>query len=107
MRRSPVQAARTIAGRCRDIWSRRLGSAAIVKVAKLLRPGGHFISSTACLGGNMKIFKLIAPVGHFFGLLPVLLVFTTNKLVTSLKKAGFEIETQWSPGKKGRLHRRP
>jgi ubiquinone/menaquinone biosynthesis C-methylase UbiE len=73
--------------------------AAIAKVAKLLKPGGHFISSTACLGDNMKIFKWIAPVGRFFGLLPILRVFTSNQLKDSLKQAGFDIESHWSPGK--------
>ncbi|MEP0945106.1 MAG: methyltransferase domain-containing protein [Rhizobiaceae bacterium] len=72
---------------------------AIAKVAKLLKPGGYFISSTACLGDNMKIFKLIAPIGRWIRLLPILRVFTTNELITSLKQAGFEIDTQWSPGK--------
>lgn len=72
---------------------------AIAKVAKLLKPGGHFISSTACLGDNLKIFKLIAPLGRVLGLLPVLRVFSTPELVISMEKAGFEIEQRWSPGK--------
>ena len=73
--------------------------AAIARVAKLLKPGGHFISSTACLGDNLKIFKWIAPIGGFLGLLPTLRVFSTQELVTSLENAGFEIEQRWSPGK--------
>ena len=73
--------------------------AAIRKVVELLKPGGHFISSTACLGDNMKIFKLIAPIGGWLGLLPVLRVFSTKQLVTSLENAGLEIEQRWSPGK--------
>ena len=73
--------------------------AAIRKVVELLKPGGYFISSTACLGDNMKIFKLIAPIGGWLGLLPVLRVFSTKQLVTSLENAGLEIEQRWSPGK--------
>ena len=73
--------------------------AAIRRVVELLKPGGYFISSTACLGDNMKIFKLIAPIGGWLGLLPVLRVFSTKQLVTSLENAGLEIEQRWSPGK--------
>ena len=73
--------------------------AAIRKVVELLKPGGYFISSTACLGDNMKIFKLIGPIGGWLGLLPVLRVFSTKQLVTSLENAGLEIEQRWSPGK--------
>lgn len=73
--------------------------AAIAKVAKMLKPGGHFVSSTACLGDHLKFFKLIAPIGRLLGLLPVLRVFSTQELVTSLENAGFEIEQCWSPGK--------
>ena len=73
--------------------------ATISRAYKMLKPGGAFVSSTACLGDNLKIFKLIAPVGQFFRLLPMLRVFTTAQLVTSLEAAGFAIETQWAPGK--------
>ena len=73
--------------------------AAIAKVAKLLKPGGHFISSTACLGDNLQFFKLIAPLGRLLGLLPTLRIFSTQELIDSLERAGFDIEQSWSPGK--------
>ncbi len=72
---------------------------AISKVFKMLRPGGMFVSSTVCLGNSMKFFKLIGPLGHALGVLPLLKVFTTQELVTSIKTHGFEIEHEWSPGK--------
>ena len=37
--------------------------------------------------------------GGWLGLLPVLRVFSTKQLVTSLENAGLEIEQRWSPGK--------
>ena len=40
-------------------------NAAIAKVYGLLKPGGLFVSSTACLGDKMEIFKLIAPIVNF------------------------------------------
>jgi len=72
---------------------------AIAKVHGLLKPGGVFVSSTACIGDFMKVFKLVAPIGRFFGLLPLVKVFTLKELVHSLTAAGFEIDYQWQPGK--------
>ena len=73
--------------------------AVISKVRKMLKPGGIFVTSTACLGDTMKWFKLIGPIGKFFGLMPTVKIFTTNDLVDSLTDAGFEIDHQWQPGK--------
>jgi len=71
----------------------------IARVYKMLRPGGVFVTSTACIGDTMKFFKFIAPVGKFFGLIPLVKVFTTKDLVESMTVAGFEIDYQWQPGK--------
>ena len=72
---------------------------AIAKVHRMLKPGGIFVSSTACIGDFMKIFKVIAPIGKFLGLLPLVKVFTKKELANSLTDAGFEIDYQWQPGK--------
>jgi len=71
----------------------------IAKVKKMLKPGGIFVTSTACLGDTMKFFKVIAPIGKFLGLIPLVKVFTTKELEDSLTNAGFEIDYQWRPGK--------
>ena len=73
----------------------------ISKVHGMLKPGGIFVTSTACLGDTMKMkfLEVIAPVGKFFGLLPVLRFFTTKELEDSLIDAGFEIDYQWQPDK--------
>jgi ubiquinone/menaquinone biosynthesis C-methylase UbiE len=71
----------------------------IAKVHRMLKPGGVFVSSTACLGDTMKVFKLIGPIGHFLGLIPLVKVFTKKELENSLTAAGFEIDHQWQPGK--------
>ncbi len=75
--------------------------AVIARLHQALRPGGFFISSTACLGDKMGFFKFIAPLGHALGLLPVLRVFTSQDLQDSLTRAGFEINYRWqtAPGK--------
>ena len=71
----------------------------ITKVHHLLKPGGVFVSSTACLGDTMKFFKLIGPIGNFLGFMPMVKVFTVRELENSLTDAGFEIDHQWQPAK--------
>jgi ubiquinone/menaquinone biosynthesis C-methylase UbiE len=73
--------------------------AAIARVWRLLKPGGVFVSSTACLGDSMRWFKLIAPVGRRLGVMPYVAVFTADELAKSLTEAGFELEHRWQPGK--------
>ncbi len=71
----------------------------IAKVYKMLKPGGIFVTSTACIADTMKFFKLVAPIGKFLRLMPVVKVFTTRELEHSFTAAGFEIDYQWQPGK--------
>jgi 2-polyprenyl-3-methyl-5-hydroxy-6-metoxy-1,4-benzoquinol methylase len=71
----------------------------IAKVHKMLKPGGILVTSTACLGDQMKWFKLIAPMGKFLGLIPLVKVFTVKELEESLTDAGLAINYQWQPGK--------
>jgi ubiquinone/menaquinone biosynthesis C-methylase UbiE len=72
----------------------------VAKVYNMLRPGGIFISSTACLGDSMmKFIELIAPIGKLFGFMPLVKVFTTKELEVCLTDAGFKIDYQWQPGK--------
>ena len=71
----------------------------IAKVHKMLKPGGIFVTSTACIGDTMKFFKIVAPIGEFLGLMPLVKVFTTRELEDSLTNVGFQIDYQWQPGK--------
>jgi ubiquinone/menaquinone biosynthesis C-methylase UbiE len=73
---------------------------AISHIHKMLKPGGVFVSSTACLGDTMKFFKYIGPIGKFLRLIPLVKVFTVPDLVDSITNDGqFEIEHQWQPKK--------
>ncbi len=74
--------------------------AAIAKVHRMLKPGGVFVSTTACIGDFLKVFKVIGPIGRFLGLLPLVRVFTKKELHESLAAAGFEIDYEWQPGKR-------
>lgn len=70
---------------------------AIHQVYQMLKPGGIFVSSTACLGDTMGYFRYIAPIGKFFGLMPLVRVFTEAELINSLESAGFKIDFKLEP----------
>lgn len=73
--------------------------AALSQVYQMLKPGGIFVTSTACVGDRMSFFRLIGPVGGRLGLLPFVGIFTSQALTDSLTQAGFELDYQWQPGK--------
>lgn len=72
---------------------------AIADVHRMLKPGGVFVTSTACLGDMMFLFRLIIPVGRFLRLFPMVKVFSAAELRESLESAGFEIDYEWQPKK--------
>jgi 2-polyprenyl-3-methyl-5-hydroxy-6-metoxy-1,4-benzoquinol methylase len=71
----------------------------IAKVHKMLKPGGIFITSTACIADMKMLFRIIAPVGSFLHVIPLVKVFSAKELQNSLTNAGFQIDYQWQPGK--------
>jgi ubiquinone/menaquinone biosynthesis C-methylase UbiE len=71
----------------------------IDRVYHMLKPGGVFVTSTPCVGDNMKFFKFIGPIGRFLRLLPLIKVFTKKELEDSITNAGFEIDHSWQPGR--------
>ena len=71
----------------------------IAKVHRMLKPGGLFVTSTACLGDTMAFFRYIAPVGQALGLLPQLNVMTADQLAQKFERAGFSIIHRWEPGR--------
>jgi ubiquinone/menaquinone biosynthesis C-methylase UbiE len=73
--------------------------ATIARVHGMLKPGGLFVSSTACLGNSMRWFRFVAPIGRALGLIPLVRIFTEEDLDESLERAGFAIEHSWQPGK--------
>lgn len=73
--------------------------AVIKRIHTLLKQGGLFISSTACLGDFMKFYKYIGPVGSALGLLPLVKVFSEQQLLECIRQSGFKIEQHWCPGK--------
>lgn len=73
---------------------------AIKKAYDMTKPGGVFVSSTACLGDKMWFLRPIAPIMKLFGIFPpVLSFFSAAQLAGYLEEAGFEVEYQWRPEK--------
>jgi ubiquinone/menaquinone biosynthesis C-methylase UbiE len=73
---------------------------ALRRVHGLLKPGGLFISKTACLGDRMVLFRLLLPVMQAFGRAPYVRFFKTAELDGMIEAAGFElIETGYYPEK--------
>ena len=72
----------------------------IADIHQMLKPGGIFVSSTACIGDMMLPLRLIIPVGRFLRLIPLVKVFSVAELKDSLENAGFEIDYEWQPKKR-------
>ena len=72
---------------------------AIADIHRMLKPGGVFVSSTACIGDMMLLLRLIIPVGRLLRLFPLVKVFSVAELKESLQNAGLEIDYEWQPKK--------
>ena len=61
------------------------------RIHDLLKPGGLFISETACIAEKNRVMgKVLRFAGHL-GLLPKINLLTTRQLEQTLEKAGFRI----------------
>ncbi len=73
--------------------------AVLTEVARILKPGGIFVSSTGCLGNSyFRFIKVIVPLGKLLGLMPDVFVVTEDELASEITNAGFKIESQWHHG---------
>lgn len=74
---------------------------ALTEVARILKPGGVFVSSTVCLSNSyLRFIKWLAPLGKLIGLMPDLYVMSEEELANEIIQAGFSIESQWHHGSK-------
>ncbi|GHA17255.1 methyltransferase [Devosia pacifica] len=72
--------------------------AVVNTVYTMLKPGGVFVSSTACVADTrLGFLRYVAPLGRAIGLLPFLDVMTHEALLDCHRKAGFEILEDWQP----------
>jgi ubiquinone/menaquinone biosynthesis C-methylase UbiE len=72
---------------------------AIAKIYRLLKPGGVFVSSTACIADMNGLLRYVIPVGTFVGYFPHVAVFTGDRLRADITAQGFEIVHDWRPAK--------
>ena len=70
--------------------------ATIAKAFRVLKPGGYFVTSTACIG-RFRPLKFLATLGRAVGRLPLVAFFTEDELRAMMRNAGFEIEEDWHP----------
>lgn len=71
----------------------------IEDIARALKPGGVFISSTACLGNSyFKYMKLVEPLAGLLGLMPKFYVITEEQLAKEIEGAGFTLTSRWQHG---------
>jgi len=71
----------------------------IHRVFQIVKPGGYFVSNTACLADHSGFLKLVLPIGQKLGLIPRVYFVRRLELEAELVKAGFTIETSMQPKK--------
>lgn len=74
--------------------------AAIARSFRLLKPGGYFISSTACLDDGLWFVRPLIWAMRKIGKAPRVWFFTSDNLRAAMRAAGFEIVEDWSPSKR-------
>ena len=71
----------------------------LAEVARILKPGGIFVSSTGCLGNSyLRFLRLIVPVGKWLGFMPDIYILSEAELVHEIESTGFTVETRWHHG---------
>lgn len=71
---------------------------ALARAYRWLKPGGTFVSSTACLQDMFPWMRPLAPVAKLVGLFPpTLRFFSEAELIASLERAGFDVEQRFQP----------
>lgn len=73
--------------------------ATLARIHGWLKPGGVFISGTACLADMSLPLRAIVPVLRAVGMAPPVKVFSADALTASMTAAGFEIVSDWRPGR--------
>lgn len=72
-------------------------SGALARLHRMLKPGGAFVSSTACAARAPWLFRAILKAGHALRLLPLFNFLTEEQLKAEIEAAGFRIVEEWLP----------
>jgi len=73
--------------------------AAIKHSYRLLKPGGVFVTSSACLGDSLSPWHLLLFVGKLFGKVPYVNLLKRETLESYFEQAGFVIDVHWRRSK--------
>lgn len=73
------------------------------KVHRMLKPGGVFVTSTACLGDHQGYLRPVLSLMRWIGKAPFVATFTQEDLIDAHNRAGFQIVHQWHPKKDAAL----
>lgn len=76
---------------------------AMRRIHAMLKPGGLFVSSTACIGDMNPALRLVLPLARALGQAPFVKVFTSDALCQMIDAAGFEIVDTYRPGPKAAI----
>jgi len=71
--------------------------AALEKVMRLLRPGGYFVSSTACLADMNAALRLALPVMTLLRMAPRVAILSADGLASDIAAAGFTLIDRFDP----------
>ena len=71
--------------------------AALEKVMRLLRPGGYFVSSTACLADMNAALRLVLPVMTLLRMAPRVAFLSADGLAGDIAAAGFTLIDRFDP----------
>ncbi len=74
-------------------------AATIAKIARVLTPGGVFVSSSA-MGGEVWLARLLLPLGQLIGKAPHVAMLKRASFRQMIRDAGFEILVDETPGSK-------
>ncbi|AXS82826.1 MULTISPECIES: bifunctional 2-polyprenyl-6-hydroxyphenol methylase/3-demethylubiquinol 3-O-methyltransferase UbiG [unclassified Marinobacter] len=72
---------------------------AIEQVFGMLKPGGVFISNTACLQDTCPYLKPVALLARLLRVAPFVNFLSREELESDLERAGFQIQYRWVPEK--------
>ncbi|MDG2001983.1 MAG: class I SAM-dependent methyltransferase [Novosphingobium sp.] len=72
--------------------------AVIAEVHRWLKPGGLFITSTACMSDMLPVMKYVLPLARLLGKAPKVMFFSLDELKQAHHNAGFEILNEFQSG---------
>lgn len=66
---------------------------------RLLKPGGVFVTSSACLGDSLSPWRLLLFIGKLFGKVPYINLLKRVTLESYFEQAGFVVDVHWRRSK--------